>query len=102
MTRGETTNDPYKGYRDDKGRFIKGNPGGPGRQKEAHSWLTEIKFRDKHPFLLIPHPGRCPQCKHKDYLFQLRLDSTQLFIVRCRCQNCGSERYYSPFNETWG
>jgi len=98
----EAALDPYHGFRDKRGRFTKGNPGGPGRPKRIHSWHTEKGFFERYPFLLIPHPGRCPQCRYIDYRYQLRLDSAQLFIIRCRCQNCGNERYYSPYREIWG
>lgn len=94
--------DAFQGFRDKGGRFTKGNPGGPGRPRKPGSWLTEKAFLEKYPFLLISHPKRCPQCQNNEYIYQLRLDSKQLYTVRCRCQKCRNERYYSPYKEKWG
>jgi len=94
--------DAFQGFRDKRGRFTKGNPGGPGRPRKPGSWLTDVEFFKKYPFLLVPNPSRCPQCQCSQYLYNLRMDSTSLYTMRCRCQRCGNERHYSPYKEKWG
>ena len=107
-TRSMTSEDPYADFRDNKGRFKKGNPGGTGGLREgagrfygSFTWLNEWEFREKHRFLIVSYPNSCPQCKLNDYRFDLRMDAKNTHIIRCKCNSCNYERQYLPFSKAW-
>ena len=103
-----TSEDPYADFRDNKGRLKKGHPGNPsapGGHREGsgrpYSWLNEWEFREKYYFLLIPYPNACPHCGLEEYRFNLRMDTKNTYIIRCKCNNCNYERQYLAFSKAW-
>lgn len=89
-------NDPYFGFRDDKGRFIKGHPG-----RTTYSWLSKKEFKKKYKFLNIKKPDACPNCGQIKYRFNVRFDNKNTWIVRCKCNACNHPRTYKSYSETW-
>jgi len=89
--------DPYEGFRDKRGRFMKGNPG-----RTTYSWLSHEEFSERYPFLLVVSPGACPDCGGSVYRFNVRFDGKNSYVVCARCNVCNRRRWYGPYMESWG
>jgi len=83
--------DPHADFRDDKGRFKKGNPGGPGRPQE---WANGDKVA-KEWGILIEKPPRC-YCGGRAYRFKIK-DS----VVYALCNHCNEEYVFDAYQEQW-
>lgn len=86
-----TSEDPYADFRDNKGRFEKGNPGGPGRPRK---WYYEDEII-KEWKILIEKPPRCI-CGCRKYRYQLK-DS----VLYCLCDCCSEEYVFDAYQNQW-
>ena len=94
--------DPYLGFRDERGRFIDGNPGSRGRSKGSYVWLSAEEFKDGYPFLSVVVPGACLDCGGVVYRFNVRFDDRNTYVIRCKCNRCNRPRIYNPYVDSWG
>ena len=90
--------DRYRGYRDSRGRFMKGNV---GRLRGSYTWLSGEEFKLRYPLLSIVVPSPCPECSGVSFRFNLRLDGRDSYRVCARCNHCNSRRWYKPYIDSW-
>lgn len=95
-------NDPYDEFRDESGRFIKGNPGGSGRPRGSYSWLSGEELVRKYPWLLVSVPSPCPECGCGEFRYSIQFDAGKEFSVRCKCNGCNECRVYNSYSDKWG
>ena len=90
--------DPYADFRDSKGRFKKGNPGGPGgKRKNAgrpQEWV-DGKNAIKEWGTLIDLPPRC-FCGGRSYRY--KKEGSVFFAL---CNHCDEELVYDDVLRMW-